>query len=360
MPSIPLEEENKRKDPSLMRKLYQNQPVINVEGDAPAPEMKFRDYEDIYAPNPRTVSEEPAQEEGMSDYQTEMIAGATPALLGLLFNRGPQGAKISADYYKDSFARRASERKTGSGTKFNLAEKKELERYKAELKGKEPANHFAEEQKLRKEYLSQGPVDQLSDMSSSMGRIEELGSLQPSGPTDMALIFNFQKMNDPESVVRESEFRSAQDAKAWLTKVDAGVLGEVFVPTNVRVWIEKASTGASLDNEQRKEFVHAARSMYHGQKKLAGATASQYKGLASQYGLNPENIIIEFNVKQKKVYEKKILKKINESVKKVGRKQTMKEKSYLKWARDNKDDPAYSKVVEILGNKYGINPNEIK
>jgi hypothetical protein len=116
---------------------------------------------------------------------------------------------------------------------------------------------------LRNSFNSLQSTKDFQSVVSAFGRIEASAS-NPSAAGDLALIFNYMKMLDPGSVVRESEFRTAQDAKAWLYNIQQRERdGESFnIPNFVRTWIEKASKGTMLIPSQREDFVNRAAALY--------------------------------------------------------------------------------------------------
>ncbi|MDI6808486.1 MAG: hypothetical protein QME66_05825 [Candidatus Eisenbacteria bacterium] len=123
-------------------------------------------------------------------------------------------------------------------------------------------------------------------------RIESVAQ-KPSAVGDLAMIFNFMKLIDPPSVVREGEFRTAAEARAWLGKVDRGEKGEgVQVPNFVRSAIARAQTGQILLPEQRQDFVGQSRNIFRGAQVLHNERRSQFKGLATQFGVSPEAAIL--------------------------------------------------------------------
>jgi hypothetical protein len=83
-----------------------------------------------------------------------------------------------------------------------------------------------------------------------------------SGQSDMAIIFNFMKTIDPDSVVRESEFRAA------------GKTGSL--PQNVQVWWNRMVTGEMLQPQMRKNFMNAAASSVRSLAENAQRTADTF------------------------------------------------------------------------------------
>ena len=77
--------------------------------------------------------------------------------------------------------------------------------------------------------------------------------------SSLALIFNFMKMLDPNSVVRESEFRTAAKARAWLERQeDTGII----VPTSVVSAIQGLAGEGVLTPTQIRDFAGTAKTIF--------------------------------------------------------------------------------------------------
>ena len=110
-------------------------------------------------------------------------------------------------------------------------------------------------------------------------QIEEIAK-EPSAGADVALVYSFMKILDPNSVVRETEYATAQNA--------AGV------PDQVRnVW-NRILAGERLNPAQRSDFVNQARKVYGSREKSYRTQQEQYRGIATRKGLDPQNTMIEF------------------------------------------------------------------
>lgn len=100
----------------------------------------------------------------------------------------------------------------------------------------------------------------------------------PSPANDIALTYGIMKINDPGSVVREGEFATAQNA--------AGV------PDIIRNAYNKALSGQRLSSEQRKDFVNSAKGIYKTQVTNIKNVGDKYKGLAKDYGVEPNRVVL--------------------------------------------------------------------
>lgn len=107
----------------------------------------------------------------------------------------------------------------------------------------------------------------------------------PSPAGDLALIFNYMKLLDPRSVVREGEFATAENS--------AGV------PTRIRNWYNKILSGRRLgpdDGFQRDDFVDRSNKIYAAAKKQQDQRISEYQRLANAFGLDPNNVIVDLKL----------------------------------------------------------------
>ena len=115
----------------------------------------------------------------------------------------------------------------------------------------------------------------------SMGRIEAAAK-NPTAAGDLALIFNYMKVLDPGSTVREGEFATAQNS--------AGV------PERLKAKYNQVISGERLADDQRQDFVSRARDLYQSQASIQKQQEQQYRGLAERMGARPENVILNQNL----------------------------------------------------------------
>lgn len=113
----------------------------------------------------------------------------------------------------------------------------------------------------------------------SMNKITAMAK-DDSGASDMSLIFNYMKMLDPASTVKEGEYASAEKT--------TGIPGRL---TNL---YNKAIDGAFLNPEQRTEFVKAASTIFQSQLSNHLSLENQYRGIAQRNKLTPEDVVIDF------------------------------------------------------------------
>jgi hypothetical protein len=120
---------------------------------------------------------------------------------------------------------------------------------------------------LRKEFNALPTVKNLRTVDTSFRKIiagERTGDESAAG--DLSLVFNYMKLLDPGSVVRESEFATAANA--------AGV------PERIRARWNKLLSGQFLGPAQRADFRNQARNVFEAQVLSALPDLQQYSDLA--------------------------------------------------------------------------------
>lgn len=133
---------------------------------------------------------------------------------------------------------------------------------------------------LRKEFNGLQTVKDLRTVDTSFRKIvagERAGVESPAG--DLSMIFNYMKLLDPGSVVRESEFETAANAAPILQRL--GISWEKVKA----VW-----AGNKLTPSQRKDFRDQARNVFEAQVLSALPDLQQYNDLAGPgagFVLNP-------------------------------------------------------------------------
>jgi hypothetical protein len=163
----------------------------------------------------------------------------------------------------------------------------EWERLQATLGAKrdadaaEKAGKTAEhEEKLRKELNGLQVAKDTMSMSTAFRGIQQaLG--QNSAAGDMAGIFQFMKVLDPTSSVREGEYANAKNA--------AGV------PDQVVNLYNQALSGKLLNPKQRQDFLGTAKGKYRSQLKEFKRYADAFGGLASQQGADPSRVVVGYD-----------------------------------------------------------------
>ena len=140
---------------------------------------------------------------------------------------------------------------------------------------------FDFEKDLRGEYTDktknfhtlQGSYDNMVSSANRANQAKE-GGLQ--GAADMALIFSFMKMLDPNSVVRETEYAAARDT------------GGLF--HTLAALRKKPQTGAILSPEQRAEFVALSKEYLKAAQEYEKRIRVPIENTIKTYDLSADNI----------------------------------------------------------------------
>lgn len=118
------------------------------------------------------------------------------------------------------------------------------------------------------------------DVRDAHGRVK-VSAKNPSAAGDLALVFNYMKMLDPGSTVREGEFATAQNS--------AGI------PDRVRAMYNKSISGERLADGTRNDFVTRAKMLYERQANDQKKLENQFKGLAKKYSLNTDRVVPDYS-----------------------------------------------------------------
>lgn len=135
---------------------------------------------------------------------------------------------------------------------------------------------FSDATALRKEFTTS--AKEFVTARDSLARVYA-SAKDPTPAGDLALIFNYMKVLDPGSVVRESEFATASATGSLLERAKAQ--------------LNKMTGGERLSDLQRQDFVNRAGQLFQSQEELHNRRVIEYTRLARQFNLVPENVIID-------------------------------------------------------------------
>lgn len=112
----------------------------------------------------------------------------------------------------------------------------------------------------------------------SFSRIQSVAK-QPSAAGDLALIFNYMKILDPGSTVREGEFATAQNSGS--------------VPSRIVAAYNKVLAGERLSESQRQDFLFQAQNQYSSQLDRQKQLEGEYGRIAQGAGARPGQVIVD-------------------------------------------------------------------
>ena len=131
---------------------------------------------------------------------------------------------------------------------------------------------------MKGRYEGTQDVKDFRQVDSSFRTIQNLAKT-PSPSNDIALVFNFMKMNDPGSTVREGEYATASNAGG--------------VEESVRNMYNKMMDGLILQPEQRNNFVNTAGILYNTRVDGINKLNQEYQNFGSQNRYPTENILLQ-------------------------------------------------------------------
>ena len=146
-------------------------------------------------------------------------------------------------------------------------------------KGTPEDKGFDKEAKLRTEFNALESVKNFAIRNSALGAIEA-SAQDPTAAGDISLIFAYMKMLDPNSVVREGEFATAQSAGS--------------VPQTLWSKYNQALTGERLAPEVRNDFVDRANKLYARASEDFGTVYKTYEDIAKANNLDPTRALIDY------------------------------------------------------------------
>lgn len=106
-----------------------------------------------------------------------------------------------------------------------------------------------------------------------------IDNLDKTGAGDMTLVFQFMKMLDPGSTVREGEYATAANSGG--------------VPSAVMGLYNKALGEGSIGDKARTEILGQSNRIYGAAAKQHEKTAGNFKEIAKRQKLNPDNVVVD-------------------------------------------------------------------
>lgn len=138
-------------------------------------------------------------------------------------------------------------------------------------------NNRKAEADFRKEFHALPEVKEFNKVRPQFNTLRDLvRKPNPTAQDDIAIIFNYMKLLDPTSVVREGEFATAQNASG--------------IPDNIRNMFNRAQDGTRLNPDQRRNLLKTAYGYYKNYRQSYNTQAEQYRGYAQDNGVDPNRV----------------------------------------------------------------------
>jgi hypothetical protein len=131
--------------------------------------------------------------------------------------------------------------------------------------------NFDQEQKIRKEY-----TDRTKEFTTVQQAYDRITASQDTGPGDIALVFNYMKMLDPGSTVREGEFSTASNSGG--------------VSAAIRNTYNSLVNGQRLTADQRGSFKSQASDLLGAARQTEQRVRQDLMPVIEEYGLDPARV----------------------------------------------------------------------
>jgi len=156
---------------------------------------------------------------------------------------------------------------------------KELGKAQAQAVAKGPEQRSADVEKIAKEYNALPALHDFDKVDAAYNKLITATdpAVKPTPLRDQAAIFQWMKILDPGSTVREGEYASVKNARG--------------VPDTIMNWYNQTLTGQILTPEQRKELREAAVPVYQGQVQNLTPRIKQYVERERSAGLPPGSVV---------------------------------------------------------------------
>ena len=139
---------------------------------------------------------------------------------------------------------------------------------------------------LRKEYSGNQVIKDFVLTQNSYLNLKNIADDQrklgnnATAASDISLIYNFMRMQDPTSTVREGEYATAENARG--------------ISDTVSNMYNKVVDGTRLTQQQRQNLVDNARTLYKGRERVKNRIDQQYKNIAKKSGLDENDILLNY------------------------------------------------------------------
>ena len=137
------------------------------------------------------------------------------------------------------------------------------------------------EDATRKEFNGLPEVQKFNIAKQSFMQMQKSYNVPVDSPTrssaDLSMVYNFMRLQDPTSTVREGEFATAANSGG--------------VEESVRNWYNKTISGEILPQKVRDGFLEQAGNDYSVFRQNYEGARRRYSGIAQERGLNPAMIV---------------------------------------------------------------------
>ena len=203
-----------------------------------------------------------------------------------------QIAQDNADYkrlYLDTQKKNQEAAEQMAKERFDYQQKKDArelalgyEKLKADREKRGTAS-FSEISSMRKEFSGIPAIKNYNEIKRQVGNVTNTYNAYKSGKlkanaADQTMVTTLNKILDPTSVVRESEFARTAAGQSLLARIE-GYANKM------------TKGGGGLTDAEREDLYNAMMEMYRANEDEANAYIQSYTDLANRYGINPADIM---------------------------------------------------------------------
>lgn len=215
----------------------------------------------------------------LADPQTELGKAKRDLDQGLISQKDFKKIQDAPPDFQSSVGKlvgdlKAAEQTFGKGSDQAKAVQAALD---SEAKGEPPK--LTDIAGFRKEFTKES-----GDFIKLRTAIKKIDATPATGAGDIAMVFNYMKILDPASTVREGEFATA---------ANAGGIIESARNTMNKI-IGDAKFGTILSPKNRQQFRDAARLLFDTQLESQLQSEREFSRIATESGLDPSQVIVDF------------------------------------------------------------------
>lgn len=118
------------------------------------------------------------------------------------------------------------------------------------------------------------------DFRSVQDAYSKIRKTSNTGAGDMSMLYQYVKLLDPGSVVRESEFATAAASGSYGERIAGAVKG--------------ITSGGRLSNALRNEFLNEADNVYQGQKAGYDRQKAIYTDISNKFNVDPTLVVTDY------------------------------------------------------------------
>lgn len=208
-------------------------------------------------------------------------------------------------------------------------EKATLDKY---YRGTSSDAEMQQANKFREEFNAQVPFKNYQQAQTITNYMNNAMALNKSGnriASDQMLINGLNKLLDPQSVVRESEYARTPEGAATLNKLQG--------------YTERiASGGVAISDADRQAIMDAANQVMNGVGSQYNSVFDRYEQIAKTYGVNPEMIFGSLT-KFQPIGQQSALPQMQST------QMSPQDQEAIAWANANPNDPRASEILKRNG-----------